>query len=235
MPSLIDKSERAHFYIAYRPYYRWKRVIDVVGASVLLVIFAPLMLLITVLIKLDSRGSVFFVQQRVGARHIRRGDWMLCVLCTFPFYKFRSMVENADSAVHVDYIRKFVSDRTKNVADVTFKLQSDHRITRLGRLLRRSSCDELPQLFNVIRGDMSLVGPRPIPTYEAQLYRDSDFQRLTALPGITGIWQVKGRGKVPFDEMMRMDKHYASRSSFWLDLKILLLTIPAVLTGRGAM
>jgi lipopolysaccharide/colanic/teichoic acid biosynthesis glycosyltransferase len=146
------------------------------------------------------------------------------------------MVDGADQSLHAEYVRAFVEGRVDagDGGDAAFKLAHDPRVTRVGRILRRTSLDELPQLFNVLKGEMSLVGPRPVPPYEVAQYRESDAERLAALPGITGLWQVDGRGTVPFDEMIRMDREYVRNQTVWLDLKILAATIPAILSGRGA-
>jgi lipopolysaccharide/colanic/teichoic acid biosynthesis glycosyltransferase len=145
------------------------------------------------------------------------------------------MVTDADQTLHENYVRAFLEGTAAANAETgAFKLAQDPRVTRVGRLLRRSSLDELPQLFNIIWGDMSLVGPRPVPTYEVAGYRDVHYERLAALPGITGWWQVKGRCQVGFEDMVRMDIDYVRNASLLLDLKILVMTIPAVLSMRGA-
>jgi lipopolysaccharide/colanic/teichoic acid biosynthesis glycosyltransferase len=167
-------------------------------------------------IKLDSPGPIFYRQQRVG-KHGRR-FWML---------KFRSMRQDADRLL--DTLRAH-----NEASGPLFKMRRDPRITRVGRLLRRWSLDELPQLFNVLRGDMSLVGPRPPIPAEVEEYEDWQHGRLRAVPGITGLWQVSGRSEVPFHDMVRLDLHYIRNWSLGLDLVILLRTIPAVLTSRGA-
>lgn len=216
-----------------RPLHFWgKRAVDVALATALLLLLAPLMVLIALLIKLDSPGPALFVQQRVGARRRCRDGRVTWEVHPFPFCKFRSMVADADPALHREYIRAFVRGAADSSGE--FKLAHDPRITRVGRLLRRTSLDELPQLVNVLKGEMSLVGPRPVPTYEVAEYQEWHYQRLAALPGITGIWQTRGRCQVPFAEMIRMDIDYVRRQSLWLDLKLLLLTIPAILSGRGA-
>lgn len=209
-----------------------KRTLDVALAAVLLVLFAPLMAFIALLIRLDSPGPALFVQRRVGARRRSRNGRIVWEVRTFPFCKFRSMAHNADPSLHREYIRAFVRGGVDG--SETFKLAHDPRITRVGCLLRRTSLDELPQLINVLNGDMSLVGPRPVPTYEVAEYQKWHHERLAALPGITGIWQTRGRCQVPFEEMIRMDIDYVRRQSLWLDVKLLLLTIPAVFSGRGA-
>jgi lipopolysaccharide/colanic/teichoic acid biosynthesis glycosyltransferase len=217
-------------------YFVCKRCLDLTLASALLVLLSPLLLLIAVAIKLDSRGPVLFVQERVGARRWARGRVAAWEVGTFPVYKFRSMVADADQAVHQAYIRAFVDGQVEAAdgAGARFKLTNDPRVTRVGRLLRRSSLDELPQLVNVLKGEMSLVGPRPVPTYEVAQYQEWHRERLAALPGITGIWQVKGRCQVSFEGMVRMDIEYVRNRSLWLDVRLLLLTLPAVLSGRGA-
>jgi lipopolysaccharide/colanic/teichoic acid biosynthesis glycosyltransferase len=160
---------------------------------------------------------------------------VIWVLEDFRFYKFRSMVANADPSCHQAYIKSFREGRvTEGPNSTRFKLVNDSRVTHLGHILRKTSFDELPQLFNVLKGDMSLVGPRPVLDYEVSLYDDDHFERFCAIPGITGLWQASGRSQVPFDEMMRMDVQYVRQSSLWLDLKILLLTVPAVISCRGA-
>jgi exopolysaccharide production protein ExoY len=230
MALLADRTENNLYFAA-------KRFLDVFLASVALILLFPLMLLIAVLIKLDSSGPVFFTQKRVGAKRQWLGRQTIWILRNFTMYKFRSMVKNADSSVHETYIRDFVEGRASRSTESSggkFKLTNDVRVTRVGQLLRKFSLDELPQLFNVLLGDMSLVGPRPVPPYEVACYGDGDHKRLAALPGITGFWQVKGRCQVSFEEMIRMDLEYIRNASLWFDLKILFLTIPAVLSRRGA-
>jgi lipopolysaccharide/colanic/teichoic acid biosynthesis glycosyltransferase len=150
----------------------------------------------------------------------------------FQFYKFRTMVHNADQSLHQKFIQAFVEDRLDTTRIV--KLTDDPRVTGIGRILRRISLDELPQLFNVLKGDMSLVGPRPVPIYEAAAYQEWHRERLAALPGITGLWQVEGRGRASFTEMVQMDIAYVRNQSLLLDVKLLLFTIPAALSRRGA-
>jgi lipopolysaccharide/colanic/teichoic acid biosynthesis glycosyltransferase len=219
-------------------YFICKRWIDVILAGLLLVLLFPLLLLIAILIKLDSRGPVIFRHKRVGAKRMRCGEhtvWVW-VLRTFDFYKFRSMFDGVDTAVHRAYIRDFVEGRLSAQEENAgqFKLTQDPRVTRVGRILRRASLDELPQLVNVLKGDMSLVGPRPVPPYEVACYRSADYDRLAAPPGITGLWQVQGRCRVPFEGMVQLDREYIRTASLWTDLKRLFQTIPAVLSGRGA-
>jgi len=222
---------------ANRPfYYLCKRCLDVCLASVLLFLLVPVFLLIAALIKLDSRGPVFFTHERVGAKRKKTGRETVWAVTKFGMHKFRSMLADADSRVHEAYIRDFVAGRAQRSEEKggKFKLTNDSRVTRVGRMLRRTSLDELPQLFNVLKGQMSLVGPRPVPPYEVACYRNGEHKRLAALPGITGLWQVNGRCRVSFEEMIHMDLQYLRNASFLLDLRLLLLTIPAVLGGRGA-
>lgn len=217
-------------------YFTCKRCMDVILAGLLVVLLFPLLLLIAILIKLDSPGPVIFRQKRVGAKRLRCGENMAWVLTTFAFYKFRSMYDGVDTAVHQAYIQDFVDGRlpSREENDGHFKLTQDPRVTRVGRILRRASLDELPQLVNVLKGEMTLVGPRPVPPYEVACYRSADYDRLAALPGITGLWQVRGRCRVPFEGMVQMDREYIRNASVWFDLKLLFQTIPAVLSGRGA-
>lgn len=209
---------------------------DILLATALVILLLPFFLLIALLIKLDSPGPVIFTQERVGAKRRRIGRHSVWIVQNFPFYKFRSMVRDADQTLHEAYVKDFVEGRARPSAESggKYKLTNDPRVTRVGRVLRKFSLDELPQLFNVLKGDMSLVGPRPVPTYEVAGYSARHHNRFAALPGITGWWQVKGRCQVSFEEMIRMDVDYIRNASLWLDLKILFLTIPAVLSRRGA-
>jgi exopolysaccharide biosynthesis polyprenyl glycosylphosphotransferase len=193
-----------------------KRGVDVIGALVGLTVGFPLLALIALAIRLNSPGPVIFTQTRVGA-----GGKL------FKIYKFRSMVEGAET--EQEYLREL------NEADgPLFKIQDDPRLTRVGRLLRRTSLDELPQLWNVLRGEMSLVGPRPPIPPEVERYEEWHKRRLETRPGMTGLWQVSGRSLLSFDEMVLLDIYYIENWSLWLDFKILLRTIPRVLLGSGA-
>lgn len=194
----------------------WKRVMDVVGSTVGLVVFAPVMLIAAAAIKLSSPGPVFFKQTRAGL-----GER------PFPMYKFRTMVINAEAQ------RQKLVQFNENDGPA-FKMSDDPRITRIGRILRKTSIDELPQLWNVFCGSMSLVGPRPLPCIEAEECRDWQHRRHDVNPGLTCIWQVKGRSIVSFADWARMDLTYVNSRSLGQDLKLLLLTIPAVLSCRGA-
>lgn len=206
-----------------------KRGMDIVGSLLALIVFSPLFLLITIAIKASSSGPVFFRQQRIG----RYGE-------PFVFIKFRSMHRENDIAVHKEWFQKFVSGQaerhpTNGNGHGSYKLTNDPRVTRVGKLLRRTSLDELPQFINVLKGEMSLVGPRPPIPYEVEAYQSWHRGRiLEAKPGITGLWQVNGRSRLAFDDMVRLDLRYARGWSLWLDVKILLLTPKAVVLGEGA-
>jgi lipopolysaccharide/colanic/teichoic acid biosynthesis glycosyltransferase len=206
-----------------------KRTIDIVGSALALLVMAPLFMLIALAIKLTSRGPVFFRQERVG-------QYGKC----FTMLKFRSMYVNNDSRVHKQFVTELINNQVDgcpvNLKEAgVYKLRNDKRITRIGKMLRRTSLDELPQFLNVLSGEMSLVGPRPALRYELEAYQTWHRRRiLEAKPGITGLWQVIGRSRVKFDEMVRMDLRYAMQWSPWLDLKILVMTPLAVIRGTGA-
>lgn len=221
--------------------YLWlKRLFDVFIASLALLLLSPFMGLLALLIKLDSEGPAIFKQTRVGARPIVEGKQTYWAQIRFECFKFRTMFHDSDQSRHREFVRAFVNNDQHGMEAVqgfkttTCKLVRDPRVTRVGRILRKTSLDELPQLVNVLRGEMSLVGPRPDVPYAVRNYEPWHLERLTALPGLTGLWQVRGRSNVMFDEMARMDIEYARNQSMLLDLKILLLTIPAVLSRRGA-
>jgi exopolysaccharide biosynthesis polyprenyl glycosylphosphotransferase len=203
-----------------------KRAFDVVVAALALVLLAPLWMVIALLIKLDSKGPVLYKQERVGM------DGRI-----FLFLKFRTMRAGADDAVHREFQRKYIAGRPEtNLGDPArpvYKLHDDPRVTRSGRWLRRTSLDELPQLLNVLRGDMSVVGPRPPIPYEVEAYALWHRKRLDMKPGMTGLWQVSGRNRLSFDEMVRLDLFYIENWSLWLDLKIMLRTLPVLLRGEA--
>ena len=181
-------------------YFLLKRISDIVCSFLLLVILSPLFLLIALLIKLDSSGPVIFRQDRVGY------DWRRQIRRKFVFLKFRSMTHNCDQSLHEQHIKQWIrGEGGAGGADDLVKLTNDPRVTRVGKFLRKTSLDELPQLWNVLMGHMSLVGPRPVPLYEAAEYRIWHYRRLEAPAGITGLWQVYGRGQVGVDEMARLD------------------------------
>jgi aspartate kinase len=213
-PDLEHREQTQRFALAM------KRMIDVVGSAAAIVFFAPLFLLVGALVKLGSKGPVLFTQERVG----QFGK-------PFPFLKFRSMYANNDPKIHRDFMKRVISGNH----DKGSKMENDPRITRVGRFLRKSSLDELPQFFSVLKGDMSLVGPRPPLAYECQEYDIWHRRRvLEVKPGITGLWQVTGRSRLRFDEMVRLDLQYVRTWSLWLDIKIMLKTPISVLRGGDA-
>jgi lipopolysaccharide/colanic/teichoic acid biosynthesis glycosyltransferase len=206
-----------------------KRIMDVVGSALAILVFSPVFLIIAALIKLTSAGPVFFRQDRSGqyGKH-------------FSFLKFRSMYVGCDSTLHQQYVKHLIAGGQQRHTDRAggegvYKLTEDPRITPIGAFLRRTSLDELPQFFNVLKGEMSLVGPRPAVPYEVEAYAIWHRRRLwEAKPGMTGLWQVTGRSRVKFDDMVRLDLRYARTWSPWMDVKILLRTPAAVVFGNGA-
>ncbi len=205
-----------------------KRTIDIVASLFFLLVCSPLFLVIAVLVKMDSKGPVFFRQKRLG----QYGK-------PFTFLKFRSMYLNNDPGIHRDYITGLIAGRDVACSDAgekrVFKIVDDPRVTGIGRILRKTSLDELPQFINVLKGEMSLVGPRPPVPYEFERYAIWHRRRIVEVkPGISGLWQVNGRSRTTFDEMVRLDLQYARTWSLWLDLKILLRTPSAVVSGDGA-
>ena len=229
--SLVKQSNR---------YYIIKRWLDFVIALVLLILLFPIMLLIALLIPLYDRGPIIFVQERNGAKrqvHAGNPSWKKV---TFRCYKFRTMRVNSDSSVHQAYIKALIEndlERIKNLQGETSeirKLVHDSRITRPGHILRKLSLDELPQLWNVIRGDISLVGPRPAIPYEVEMYKPWHLKRLEAQPGLTGLQQVTARCTTAFDQQVQLDIEYVENQSLLLDIIIMLKTPLAVLSGKGA-
>jgi lipopolysaccharide/colanic/teichoic acid biosynthesis glycosyltransferase len=222
---------RADLQVPRRDGYLLKRPLDIVGALVALVIFAPIMLATAIAVRMSSPGPIIFRQIRLG----KGGK-------PFAFYKFRSMFVNGDDRIHREYVKSLingehdkVNQQSSDGANPVYKMKADPRITWVGRIIRKTSIDELPQLFNVLKGDLSLVGPRPPLPYEADNYRSWHLRRvLDVKPGITGLWQVEGRSVVTFDEMVRMDLTYVRGCSLALDLKILVRTVRVVLRCEGA-
>ncbi|MBA3321626.1 MAG: sugar transferase [Pyrinomonadaceae bacterium] len=204
-----------------------KRTVDVFVAALALLVLAPFWIVVAALVRLDSKGPIFYRQERVGM------DGRV-----FLFLKFRTMRAGADDQLHRDYQRKLIAGETEtNLGDErrpVYKLRDDPRVTRVGRVLRRLSLDELPQLLNVLRGDMSVVGPRPPIPYEVEAYELWHRKRLDMKPGLTGLWQVSGRNRLSFDEMVRLDLFYIENWSLLLDLKIILRTLPVMLRGDDA-
>lgn len=222
---------------SFAAYLAIRRLLDIVASAIALVIALPLFLVLAIAIKLDSAGPVIYKQKRVRGsqdpeephpeRHV------------FDFYKFRSMYTDSDARIH----RRFVTDYINGNAPKTnngnkkkplYKMTRDPRITRVGRWIRRTSLDELPQLVNVLKGNMSLVGPRPALPYEVEQYSQWHKQRLIPKAGLTGLWQVSGRTSLTFEQMIELDIEYTQRRSLWLDIKILLKTLPAIISGVGA-
>ncbi|RAQ94969.1 sugar transferase [Thermogemmatispora tikiterensis] len=206
-------------------YLRLKRLVDVTVTLALLPLLLAVMGVIAVLIRLDSSGPVFFRQKRLGLNGKE-----------FTLLKFRSMYANSDDYLHREAIKRYMNgDRLSSSQQAAnpYKLNDDPRITRIGRLLRRTSLDELPQFFNVLHGEMSLVGPRPPLPYEVEQYSERDWLRLAGKPGLTGYWQVYGRSKVDFKTMVEMDIAYLQRQSIWEDLRLIALTPLVMLSGRG--
>ncbi len=195
----------------------FKRLLDVSVSLFLLVLLFPLLCLIAFLIKVQDGGPVFYASTRVG-------KWGK----EFRFYKFRTMVIGAEQ------IKEDLQASQQDQRGVRFKMEKDPRVTTLGRFLRKTSLDELPQLWNVIKGDMSLVGPRPPLPDEVAKYSFEERRRLDAVPGITCIWQVSGRSDIPFNKQVQLDLEYIESQNLWLDIKLLLKTIPAILFGKGA-
>jgi exopolysaccharide biosynthesis polyprenyl glycosylphosphotransferase len=222
-PDLFERDEQ-------RKFSRFvKRSMDIVGSLAALILCCPLLALISLAIKLTSKGPILFKQERVGQYGSR-----------FTFLKFRSMKCDNDARIHREYVRRFIAGeadpaRASRAQNAVYKIQGDPRVTRVGKFLRKSSLDELPQFINVLKGDMSLVGPRPPIPYELEDYQVWHRRRiLESKPGITGLWQVNGRSRLKFDDMVRLDLQYAKAWSLWLDIKILLRTPRAVVFGTGA-
>jgi lipopolysaccharide/colanic/teichoic acid biosynthesis glycosyltransferase len=213
-PTVAHVIARPRLRLAYDPAV--KRLVDVLLATFGLILSAPIWLLLGIAIKLDSKGPIVFVQERVGLH----GQ-------TFRFLKFRSMYSDAEERLQ-DLLA------ANEASGPVFKIRRDPRITRVGRLIRRTSLDELPQLINILKGEMSLVGPRPALVREVQTYRPSDRVRLEVKPGLTCLWQIRGRSEVDFDTWMEFDREYVRRRSAILDLEIILRTVLVVLACRGA-
>ena len=205
-----------------------KRLIDIVGSLIGIILSLPLMILVSILIKMTSKGPIFFKQTRLGY-----------LGTPFTFFKFRTMKNNCDDQIHKQYVKKLIEAKNDEinlgtVENPQYKLTKDPRVTSIGLFLRKLSIDELPQLFNVLKGEMSLVGPRPPISYEIEEYQNWHYRRILEVkPGITGLWQVSGRNKTTFDEMVRLDIHYAENWSLWLDIKILFKTIKVLFYFNG--
>jgi lipopolysaccharide/colanic/teichoic acid biosynthesis glycosyltransferase len=206
-------------------YLQTKRVLDVLCALLILVPLCIVFVFVAVLIRFDSAGPIFFRQRRVGLNGVE-----------FYMLKFRTMCVNSDDSIHREAIAKYMNNQnlSDNITpDLLYKQVGDPRVTRVGRFLRKTSIDELPQFFNVLWGEMTLVGPRPPLPYEVERYSSHDRLRLSGKPGLTGPWQVYGRSRVPFQTMVEMDIAYLQRQSLREDLKLIALTVPVMIQGRG--
>lgn len=223
---MVVQSEPGNSLIRINPgYLRRKRIVDLS----LTLLLAPFLLLaaavVVLLIRLDSPGPVLFRQKRLGANGSE-----------FTMYKFRSMYANCGEAAHRQAIEKFMQGEVLNSNTIrSYKLEGDPRITRVGRFIRATSLDELPQFWNVLRGEMTLVGPRPPIPYEITYYNAYHWLRLSGRPGLTGLWQVYGRSRVKFQEMVEMDIMYLQQQSIWQDLKLIILTLPIMCKGHGGL
>jgi lipopolysaccharide/colanic/teichoic acid biosynthesis glycosyltransferase len=201
------------------------RVLDIVVAGLALLVLSPLLLVVAILVRRDSRGPAIFRQERIGRD-----------LKPFRVAKFRTMRAGVAADPHRAYVEEMIREESEAEGrqKPMMKLQEDPRITKIGHFLRKTSIDELPQLWNVLRGEMSLVGPRPPIRYEVDAYPARAYRRFAVRPGVTGLWQVSGRSLVTFSEMIDLDTEYVERRSLWLNLKIIFLTVPTVLGGKGA-
>ena len=242
-----------------KAYFAIKRFIDFTLALLLLIVLSPLMLVAALAIFIYSPGPIFFVQERVGAKRRYKDGRVTWEKVPFYCYKFRTMKINADSSIHQAYIKALIENdqdqmdalqnaptvphkslsqeeltAIQNAPTVPRKLTNDSRVIAPGKLLRKMSIDELPQLLNVLRGDMSLVGPRPAIPYEVEMYKPWHLQRLHAQPGITGLQQVTARCNIEFDQQMKYDIEYVENQSLWLDIKIILKTPFAIVSTKGA-
>ncbi|TWU56873.1 UDP-glucose:undecaprenyl-phosphate glucose-1-phosphate transferase [Rubripirellula tenax] len=198
-------------------YDRLKRVSDIVIAMAALIVLSPMLAMVALMVKFTDFGPIFFVQTRIGKDGV-----------PFSCLKFRSMRVNADE------LKAELMGQSHHADNRTFKMAKDPRITKIGRIIRKFSIDEMPQLWNVVRGDMSIVGPRPSCPQEVAVYHHGDWERLTVKPGLTCIWQVCGRGDIPFNQQVKMDLEYVESRSLQLDFKLMFMTIPAVVFARGA-
>lgn len=213
--------------IQFNQRYLWaKRALDILFTLLILLPLCLVIVLVGIAILLDSEGPILFRQKRFG-QHGKE----------FTMLKFRSMYVKQDDSIHREAIKRYIDGQalhTDTNGEVSYKLAHDPRITRVGRFLRKTSIDELPQFLNVLRGDMTLVGPRPPVRYEVEHYRPGDWPRLAGKPGLTGFWQVYGRSAVTFQEMVEMDIDYLQRQSIWEDMKLIVMTVPVMLSGSGA-
>lgn len=227
-------------------YFAAKRAMDLTIVSLSLIFILPLLVFVAILIKLDSPGPAIYRQERVGAKRRLRNGVFVWEEVPFTIYKFRTMRVDAKSTLHRQFIEAYINgdeeamrriqaaQKQAQDAEDKYKLANDPRVTRVGKFLRKTSLDEIPQLWNVLKGDMSLVGPRPPIPYEVELYLFHHHDRLKTTPGITGLWQVEGRSATSFEEMVQMDVDYIKRQTLALDIKIIVGTVTAVVSGKGA-
>lgn len=222
-------------------YFAVKRVMDVLLVLLLAPLALPIVLVVGVIVRIDSPGPALFTQQRIGARRRRRDGRWVWELQPFTFYKLRTMAQNADPTLHRTYLDAYIAGDEEAMkrlnecsSDGSYKIAKDPRVTRVGATIRSLSLDELPQLWNVLKGDMSLVGPRPPIDYEVERYSPDQLQRLAGPAGLTGSWQVNGRSILTFEEMVALDTSYLSERSLLLDLTILVRTLGVVVTREGA-
>ena len=221
-------------------YNYFKRLVDFWVAFLVLVLLLPILAIIAVAIAIDSSGPVFFIQERVGAKRIKRNNKYSWQSIRFNCYKFRSMIPDADSSLHQNFVEAYINGDEKGMTECQGeqnnikKLIHDPRVTRVGHFLRKTSLDELPQFWNILMGDMSLVGPRPAIPYELDVYKSWHHLRLQGMQGLTGLWQVTARSSADFDQMVRLDIEYLENQSAWSDFKIVLKTPFAMISGKGA-
>ena len=210
-----------------KSYLRVKRILDIVFTLLILIPLLIVIAIFAVLIRIDSKGPIFFRQKRVGHNGVE-----------FYMYKLRSMYINSDDSLHRESVKQYMNGAVLNGNDNLgnqYKLVDDPRVTRVGKIIRKTSIDELPQFINVLRGEMTLVGPRPPLPYEVEDYSPRDWIRLLGRPGLTGTWQVFGRSNVPFEQMVEMDIEYLGQQSILQDVKLIALTVPVMLGGRGGV
>lgn len=236
---IFERNRYRPLYIDNTFYFVVKRIIDVIISVMVLIFLTPLLVFIALLIKLDSPGPVFFKQARVGSKMHKLGTEILWEREPFYCYKFRTMIHNSKSDIHKKYIEALIQDNREQMEKMEgeknnlHKLVNDNRITRVGKYLRKYSLDEIPQFINVIKGDMSVVGPRPAIPYEVEMYRPLYLRRLEAKPGITGLQQITARCTESFDKQVNLDIQYIKNQSLGLDLKIIVKTPLAIFTQKG--
>lgn len=233
--SNTDIENRAFYYIT-------KRILDLIISAILLILLSPLLFLISIAIRLDSPGPAIFSQTRVGCKLKWKGIRYTKEIVPFTFYKFRSMYADADESKHIEFTKAYLKNDLEKMNQLQdgpveegneYKLNNDNRVTRVGKFLRGTSLDELPQLINVFKGDMSMVGPRPDLPYVVKLYEPRHMLRLSTMQGLTGLWQVTGRNIASFEHFIETDLEYIENQSLWLDIKIMLRTPIAILDLKG--